>query len=48
MDDICVFCKEKIDGRIFTEKGLKEYEISGICEVCYDSLATEMLEEDEY
>lgn len=41
----CIYCNQNIDGRIYSETGLKEYEISGICEICFDKLFEET-EED--
>ena len=38
---ICIDCKERVDGRIFTKAGLNEYFISGYCEVCFDKLFEE-------
>lgn len=38
---VCIFCGKPIDDRIFSETGLKEYEISAVCEICFDELAAE-------
>ena len=35
---ICIDCKLPIDGRLKTEAGAREYQISGICELCWDDM----------
>jgi hypothetical protein len=39
--EICVNCKERVDGRIWTKAGLDEYFISGLCEICFDDIMEE-------
>ena len=35
---ICVDCKQPAHQRCYSPAGLKEYRISGLCEVCFDKL----------
>ena len=34
----CIKCGNDVDNRISTQAGTREYLISGICEVCFDSI----------
>lgn len=34
--DICIDCKQK--ARFYSEAGKKEYQISGLCEYCFDRI----------
>jgi hypothetical protein len=34
----CVKCGLDIEGRILTHAGMKEYCISGLCEICFDAI----------
>lgn len=34
----CVACNESIDGRIYSPAGRAKYQISGMCEVCFDDM----------
>lgn len=36
--NICINCKESIEGKIYSKAGWAEYKISGMCEHCYDEL----------
>lgn len=50
---ICVSCKSSIrderetgeetgeNGQIYSDAGMHEYQISGLCETCYDSISTD-------
>jgi hypothetical protein len=35
---ICIKCRQKALPRCTTDAGRREYEISGLCEVCFDGL----------
>jgi len=35
---VCVQCKELAAPRCYSPAGLREYKISGMCELCYDKL----------
>ena len=37
----CVACGEFAEPKIHTPEGLKEFEISGMCEECFDALFEE-------
>jgi hypothetical protein len=37
-DQTCISCKLPVINRIQTELGWKEYGISGLCEICFDSI----------
>lgn len=38
----CLVCKQRFsDLNVFTEAGLAEIHISGVCEVCFDELTAE-------
>ena len=39
---VCVQCKKKVvtGVNVFTEAGHREYHISGLCEVCFDSITS--------
>ena len=38
---ICISCAEKAEFgvNIYSDAGMKEYQISGLCEVCFDNIA---------
>lgn len=38
---ICVDCKKNVEGRVYSEAGRREYQISGMCELCFDELMKE-------
>lgn len=41
----CVMCKEEFGhNNVFTDAGLRETQISGMCEVCFDSVTYDMYE----
>lgn len=40
--DICLICKELAIPKCYSDAGLREYNISGVCEECLDR----MMEED--
>lgn len=42
----CVMCGRPVEGRIYSESGKGEYQISGSCEFCFDDLVKESEEGD--
>jgi hypothetical protein len=54
-DQVCLFCgmppfyfpadKAYVKGHIYSEAGLREVQISQVCEHCFDEVATEVVEE---
>lgn len=36
--DICVCCKEPWQPKTYTQLGRKEYQISGLCEECFERI----------
>lgn len=53
---ICINCKKPIcitekptnmEGNIYSRNGLKEYQISGLCEYCFDKTYMELEDEIE-
>lgn len=39
LQHICIKCKEPISqSNVYTSAGYREYEISGLCENCYDEI----------
>ena len=43
---ICVECKQPALPKCYSEAGRKEYNISAMCEVCFDALFAEPEEDD--
>lgn len=37
----CLSCKELAIPKCYSPAGIKEYSISGFCEVCFDSICSE-------
>lgn len=44
---ICIACKLPAKPRIYSDAGRREYQISGLCEVCFDEITKPRDEEDE-
>lgn len=40
-NNICIICKEPALSKCYSDAGLREYGISGICETCFDKLFDE-------
>jgi hypothetical protein len=40
-EGICVRCKKPVLERCYSEAGRKEFQISGLCELCFDKLTSE-------
>ena len=38
---ICISCNEPARPKCYSQAGLREYEISGLCEKCFDNLFKE-------
>lgn len=38
---ICLKCKQPAEKNCYSVAGLREYQISGLCEVCFDDLGGE-------
>ncbi len=36
-EGICIDCKEPAIPKCYSEAGLREYHISGLCETCFDA-----------
>lgn len=45
--DICIQCKEPALPKCHSDAGRKEYQISGLCEVCFDEITKKPDEEDK-
>lgn len=43
---ICVECKQPALANCYSDAGRREYQISAMCEKCFDALAEEYEEED--
>lgn len=43
---ICIQCKNPVEGRIHSEMGKREYNISGLCEICFDAITS--VDEDNF
>lgn len=39
--NICIMCKEAWEPKTHSEAGKKEYQISGLCEECFDQITKE-------
>lgn len=38
---ICVNCKEEALPKCYSDAGVREYQMSGLCEECYDTISKE-------
>jgi hypothetical protein len=38
---LCIQCKQPARERCYSQAGLREYEISGLCEPCFDEITKE-------
>jgi hypothetical protein len=38
---LCIQCKEPALSKCYSEAGRREYQISGLCEVCFDEITKE-------
>ena len=47
-EGICFNCEELAMPKCYSEAGIKEFYISGLCEKCFDGLFLEDEEEEEY
>ena len=37
---ICVKCKRRAPERCYSDAGRREYQISGLCEICFDNICS--------
>jgi len=40
-DGICIRCNQKAEPKCHSAAGLREYQISGLCEECFDDICSE-------
>lgn len=40
-EGICISCKEPAIGKCYSPAGVKEFHISGLCELCFDRICGE-------
>jgi hypothetical protein len=40
-NSVCICCGEPANPRIYSAAGLREYQISGLCEECFDEITAE-------
>lgn len=40
-DGICICCHQEAKPKCYSDAGLREYQISGLCEECFDNICSE-------
>lgn len=46
--NICMYCKEPALEKCYSEDGIKEFYISGLCEKCFDEIMQPSDDYDDY